>query len=320
MSSESQTIDLITTILAFISLISCVYVCISIIHAGYNVNPFRKENESIMQQKWIDIIFFMCITDGLHTIPMIVNWFPQAFGISWPYSEFTCKLIGISAQFLTIQSPLWHILLAYNLAFLLKGHKISDLNKQRIKLYSLMFIIPFICTIIPIFGHDYGSSLTMEEEYSDIDCWLKSRSYQMIFAVVGSISVLIHFAVLIYAYYKLNNSSNQLRPHYVSIIKKMSGYIIVYFILRFFPLIERIYEFIDTPPFWLLCCQHIGITLLGIGNAFIFIINEYLYSNNNITKRHTKYEQTSDIFSTSTDSTLISSKNIDNDPIFTTTN
>ncbi len=216
---EKDLLSVPTVFLGFLSLLSCIYVCLSAMESGYMPcrrwrkrckRKKKKEKEQLLNKSnpnihgstiaihghyatsparpgqlpekkketssesdssggkrrvngessigMVDIIFWMSLVDGLHEIPEIVNWFPQAFHMSFFYGNKVCIGIGLLAQFCAVQSPMWHILLAYHLAYLLSGkHGVLELlTSQRNYHYFLVNIIPFIGTLLPLIFGEYG--------------------------------------------------------------------------------------------------------------------------------------------------------------------
>ena len=150
----------ITGIFSFLSVLGSLYVCLSICIQGYrpccnnttntpsiihgniqeNHRKFLRHNYIMM----IDIIFWMCITDCLHALQMCLIYSPQIFVPTdvWFYDGIdgiTCKILSIWGIFTSIMSPIWHILLAYHLLYLLRGGTIASLNKQ--KKYHFIFAV-----------------------------------------------------------------------------------------------------------------------------------------------------------------------------------
>ena len=95
----------------------------------------KSKKEYIMM---IDVIFWMCVTDGLHAAQMCTNWLPQSFIDGFSYGNIMCKFIGVWAMWASIQSPLLHMLLAYHVFYLLIGNSLESLNKQ--KKYHFIFV------------------------------------------------------------------------------------------------------------------------------------------------------------------------------------
>ena len=157
--NKSEVLSLLTVFSGFLSFLGCIYACINIYNEGYkpckcnknwrNQRPTISGNvlntpltmelvESITHVKreryiiMIDIIFWMCITDGLHGIQMMITWTPQTKiligNINWFYNAFECKIIAFFAMILSFQSPTWHIILAYHLWYLLFGYTLQTLK------------------------------------------------------------------------------------------------------------------------------------------------------------------------------------------------
>eukprot|EP01084_Bolivina_argentea_P019884 36970_1 len=336
---ESKILSIPPVICGFISFIACIYVCISAIRNGYiPCKPLKKKLPKSMswqalQQKlkrqsskettsniefgaplhnhkstkysdsnhptmMVDILFWMCVCDGLHAIQIICNWFPLAFNL--PFWDMTgCYILGISAQFLAIQSPCWHVLLAYNLGYLLLDGSINKLSKQKKYQFIIVNIIPFICTILPFIYNEYGkyqNNIT----YNDIECWITSEKWQYMYVIAICLSLMLHYIVIIIAISKWKSySESGFDYHFKFIIIKLLRFIVIYTIIRFFPVLNRIWEFAspNPPPFVLIAAHHIGVSLLGLSDAVVWCINQkqipYQKTNSftnlkNAKKRHHK--------------------------------
>ena len=175
-----------TSIFALFSVIACVYVCLSNDMSHYRsfcikrnniecnvdgndgirsnmVNNNDNNDDKIQNdvrvpvkkvQKYIimiDVIFWMCVTDGLHGIQMCLVWVPQIFinANVWFYDDqgIMCKIISVMANFLSVLSPLWHMLLAFHLFYLLKGYSVHSLNKQKKYHYIVIVLVYYICIL-----------------------------------------------------------------------------------------------------------------------------------------------------------------------------
>ena len=246
------------------------------------------------------IIFWMCVVDGFHMIPIIVNWIPQMIPESvnngWFFNPTECTIIGVVAQFCCIQSPLWHILLAYHLGiyhmsvcytyifyilyilkstgYLLCGGSLEKLAKQKHFHYALVILIPLIATIIPAFMPENNG---YQENQMDLDkdCWVVGAS-QYIFMSCISLSLAVHYMVLLVAVYQFKKYKEfvAFSFQYYQIVIKLSRFVFVYTLVRLFPLIERIWEAIGGVPYWLVLLQHLSIALLGLTNAIVWFWNQ----------------------------------------------
>ena len=148
------------SVFAFLSVIACICVCINIILIGYKpcyniINGFKKSKSGIDRFIVMEVIFWMCITDGLHLLQMLLIWIPQIFVDPhiWFYDGYNgimCFIISIIGTFICIQSPIWHIILVYDFLYILKSHSISKLtllNNQK----KYQFIIAIIVLIYIVY-------------------------------------------------------------------------------------------------------------------------------------------------------------------------
>ena len=192
----------------------------------------------------------------------------------WPLS--TCKLLGVTAQFLAIQSPCWHCLLAYNLGYLLCGGSISRLSKQKKYQFIVVNLVPLIATILPYAYHEFGR-YENNIKYHDVECWIKSEQWQYMYVGFICLSLVFHYTVIVIAISKWKHySQSGFDQHFKFVVIKLLRFIVIYTIIRFFPVMNRIWEFPspEPPPFALICAHHIGISLLGFSNAVIWRINQ----------------------------------------------
>ena len=301
MVSDKELVSRPTVILSILSVISCLYVCISAYNAGaFSLNWCRQNcckscrkkkkrgvlhhsrTASILRAQnsvmMTDIVFYMCLTDGLHATEMALNWFPIALNSSsWVFwNKLQCKILGIIGQFVCIQSPVWHLILAYHLGYLLCGGTLDKLNKQKKYYFILVILIPLIATIIPAIYYQYGKYI--DTSY-DFECWLKSENWQFIWVGAVMFSLFVHYVVLIIAFCKWRqNMLAALLGYYKLIVIKLSRFVVVFTIVRLFPSIERIYVLWCgqdcAVPVWLICAHHWSVASLGLSNGIVWIINQ----------------------------------------------
>ena len=293
---------LLYCIIAFISLITCIIVCITIYHIGYNpfkcfISPNKEINQSLVPKNnsnhimMIDIIFFMCVVDGLHCVSMILNWLPQALSLPF-WKNISCQIIAGYAMFFSMQSPLWHILLAYHLGYLLLGYRLTSLNKQKKYQYILINVPPIILTILPIFFGEYGDYVTNN---TDHDCWLLQPNWQLIQVILTIISLLFHYIVVILAFIKYRESFkhnySNVSVYLQRVMIRLFRFVLCYTIIWILPTIERILEFYHNTPNWLVRAHHISIASLGFANGIIWIINQKC-DTKIMDKEHQTYNET----------------------------
>ena len=142
--------------------------------------------------------------------------------------------------------------------------------KQRYIQYFFVIFVSVIATIIP-FCMDSQNGYSENDLDGDKDCWLKGHS-QYIFIVAITASLLLHYFVLLAAFMHFRRS--KYRKSQIIIIK-LCKFVIVYTVIRFFPLIERIHQIFDeNVPFWLILLQHVSISALGLSNALVWFWNQ----------------------------------------------
>eukprot|EP01084_Bolivina_argentea_P207905 354630_1 len=113
-------------------------------HSQLQIEPPSTVTNSNHPLRMLDLVFWMCLFDGLYAIQIICNWFPLAFNLPF-WTTNQCHIFGMSLQFLSIQSPCWHVLMAYNLGYLFLDGSIKQLAKQKKYQFILVMIIPLIC-------------------------------------------------------------------------------------------------------------------------------------------------------------------------------
>ena len=141
----------------FCSITACIVSMISIIANIYvycNVHPCcyciinkckRKTNNKVIQRRkkniFTDLIGWMCITSGIHSLATLLIYLPKVYGHhpinQWIYDKYGIILLCYVATY--IQSPIWHMLVAYYFYQLLSGNKVSSLERQ--KKYLCLFAI-----------------------------------------------------------------------------------------------------------------------------------------------------------------------------------
>ena len=143
----------IISVVSLISIISCMYVCLSILFNGYLSCPSitkSKHNVTINNQYKHSImtivIFWICITDGILGIRCLLLYTPQIFvpSIDWfygRYNDIMCNIISIVDIFCRIQNSLWHIILAYNFLYLLRLKSLEKLLKHQNKYHYFIVMI-----------------------------------------------------------------------------------------------------------------------------------------------------------------------------------
>ena len=274
-------------VFSFLSFLSCVYVCYESYKKYNNIRNDvirHQTNNKHTTYGFSDIIFFMAFTDGLHDIELFLNWLPQGISFIHPWSNKFCNILGIFGQFLGVQSPLWHMILAYNLIYLLYGEtgSLDELAKQKIYQYTLVFIIPTITTIIPGIFKQYGKYQN-NTDYSDYECWLISDSWQLIWTVTNILALLIHLVSLLYALCKWKNAKEKHESQVFSLFYRkvcvnILRFVLVYTLIRIMPITSRIVEILQpnnyTLPLWAIITHHVFISLNGVGNLLVWIWNQ----------------------------------------------
>lgn len=120
-------------------------------------NDIRNSNDFIVT----NIITYMAIFDLILSIWSLTIYIPQIISNKFHFSSLICKMLGIIGQFSGISSPLWHLIVAFCLFYLLTSNNYYNYNKfalaniKSILIFSLIMIV-IIITIIPIIGNAYG--------------------------------------------------------------------------------------------------------------------------------------------------------------------
>ena len=249
-------------------------------------SSFSRGSRPLQQSDTVSLIFMMCITDILWNIFLILNWAPLTLDSFNEYlfpfwSESFCEVLGIYAQIASVQSPLWHLLLAYNLGYLLVRGTLTSLNhlhRRRCRQYLFAMITPILLAVLPMFFTKYG--IYENDNSFDKECWIKSERWQLILISTVLLSLLVHYLVLSMLcckYRKQMRASNgRCSLSYESAIDRLSRFVFVYTVIRILPAIERIWECFTTgpPPFWLICGHHWSVASIGIANALAWHINQ----------------------------------------------
>ena len=293
-----------SSVLGFVSFVASYYVVVSSLYfktklinnqknaykkIGKKVNPandIRLTNDYTVT----DIIMWMSLTDLIFDIWLLLNYVPQSISETFRYSDNICKIVGIIGQFGGTASPLWHLIMAWNLFYLLTK-KDNHYNKftlinQKPTLIVLLLICTIMGTIIPIIGGAYGK-FTNNQQFSEWECWINKKDYQLIIFIPIIISVFFHYIVLIIACFKYVKTKSYTTA-YVILIKRLIVWIIVFSIIRIIPAIVRfmsIFNLDDDEPFILIALHHYCVGLWGFGNGFVWFYNTKC-SNVNTTTLH----------------------------------
>ena len=156
----------VLSIVSLLSIISCIYVCLSLILNGYT--PCKSTNyQSLIII--IDIIFWICITDGLIGLRSLCMFTPEIFidfkdiEHGWFYDGFKdtmCDILSIVDIFFRIQNSILHIILACNFIYILRLKTFEKLLKNQKKYCCVIistliivrsefvFIYPVYCFIV----------------------------------------------------------------------------------------------------------------------------------------------------------------------------
>jgi len=238
-------------------------------------SPFGRISldESIIMT---DVIFWMCITDGLHSLQMFITFIPQVFTTSHVFGDSGCIVIGIFAMFLSIQSPLWHIILAYHLLYLLLGYSLQSLGKQKKYHFIIALFIPTIVTLIPIPLHEYGPWSPYKIPLS-YNCYLTTDGWQFIQIALILFCTFIHYIVLLICCYKLIRlcDKRSFKTYLYNIITKYLRFVIVYTIVWTLPALAKIHQIKNkyNVPVWLNIALNCCIAFTGFANAIVWIWN-----------------------------------------------
>ena len=148
---------IVINIASFISIISCIYVCFSILYNGYlsctSLITKNKHNTSMNYQYkhslMTILIFWICVTDGLIGLRCLLLFTPQIFvhPSNWFYDGYNgimCDIFSITDIFFRIQNSLLHIILAYNFLYLLRLKSLQKLLDQKKYHYCIVIIVTFL--------------------------------------------------------------------------------------------------------------------------------------------------------------------------------
>eukprot|EP01084_Bolivina_argentea_P022625 42051_1 len=275
-----------TVALSFLSITSCLCVCIISLKEGYvgcqcNRKKRYQNRGSIDKKNMIsmEIIFYLSLCDGLWSIELFLNWFRQIDWLNISYwTDSQCIILGMYSQFLGCLSPLWHVLLAYHLCYLLFGGGLKSLEKQKYCHYLIIVLMAIIATLAPLYPHNhYGTYKNphLPNNIKDYECWLKSVDYQLIWAIISILSLVIHYFTLIMAFYRWKQTSFFiLSPVYYHICVKILRFVIVYTLLRLPATIDRLIEICSGKSYWgFIILNHYCQALIGFANFIVFMYN-----------------------------------------------
>ncbi|ETO34721.1 hypothetical protein RFI_02367 [Reticulomyxa filosa] len=290
--SESRILSVPTVFVAILSVCSCEYVCFSTWKAKQKSNVYQRNS------LFVDNIFLMALCDGLNALWCILNWLPSALTIFdpsksslWQYDETVCKLLGMFSQFVGTSSPLWHVLIALSLFYLILGFPLSTLARHKNKLFFGIVITGIVLTIIPFCYGAYGRIKTVG---NDSECWINQKTLQLTEYVPIVLSVAFHNVITVimgvqYCRYKYKHYADveqhliSRRPHYSAVLSdKMAAFVIVFTLVRVFPTVNRIYGLIhDSSPLWLVLLHHVSIASVGLGDGLVWYCTRKQHSSNN---------------------------------------
>lgn len=261
------------------------------------LNPNAKQSNDYLV---VDIIFWMSFFDLFYCIFLGVSYTSNAFNRTSSFfmkspnesfekdylgdSKLSCVIVGIGLQFFAIASPLWHVLIAWCLFFLLIGYRLDKLANQKIWHVIFIMLISIIFTILPAFAdkkniNHYGQfyNFKYEKEYYSPECWIIGE-YQLLLWVLVLISLIFHYITLITACIKYKKT-RAFTKAYLYLIRRLSAWVFVYTVVRIFPTIERVWVLVDQKnvPLWLVLVHHWFISSLGIANAAVWYVFVFVF-------------------------------------------
>ncbi|ETO15571.1 hypothetical protein RFI_21792, partial [Reticulomyxa filosa] len=322
-----------TVLMATLSICSCGYVCNS--SWEYRKKPKTCQRNSL----FVENIFLMSLCDGANALWCVLNWLPGALTIFntskdslWTYDETTCKILGIFSQLAGTSSPLWHVLIALSLFYLMLGYPLPALIRHKNKLYIAIIMTGLeqrtnkanaktiatnnsvILTIIPLFFDAYGSFANLP---NDNECWIKKKNYQMteyipvLFSVAFHDTVTLIVAIKYYRHkYKHQQDNDQcfISPetdYNRILVNNMTAFVCVFTLIRAFPTVDRIYGLTsNNTPSWLVFLHHVCIASVGLGDGLV-----WYYSNRN--RQHSNFSDQTRVNEEAANSQKTATSNID---------
>mmetsp|Transcript_70996 Transcript_70996/g.87100 ORF Transcript_70996/g.87100 Transcript_70996/m.87100 type:complete len:362 (-) Transcript_70996:33-1118(-) len=300
-----------TTILALLSFIASLYVFISAFHfktklINNQIINFKKIGKKIDPTNDIrltndytvtDIIMWMSLFELIFDTWLLFNYLAQTISDTYHYSEYVCRLLGIFGNFGGLSSPLWHLIMAWNLFYLLTNKSRNDyfnydkfsLIKQKPTLISLLLIFTISGTIVPIIGRAFGE-FNNSQHYNEWECWIYKKGYQLIVLIPIIVSVLFNYIVLIIAYIRYVKTKSYTFA-YKLLIKRLIVWIVVFSILRSIPTFVRlmgIFHLTDDIPFILIAAHHYCFALWGFGNGLVWWINRNCVDTSRLTPQYSQ--------------------------------
>ena len=288
-------------VLEFFSILCNVYVFVSskLFQRNLIDRAYATRNESIIKSvksshDYIitNIISWLVCIDTLNGITTSLGIIPLAFDLP-PLTTTLCTLSGMCGQFFGTLSPLWHILLASYLFYLLtivsniqNGSNYSNSKHEYLQNPKIYFwtkfafiLFCFLCTIIPFFVHPHCYKEVRNyydaknEEYYGAECWVTGY-WEWIQYVIIILSLLFHYLVLILAFEKYNQTKAYTNA-FIFLVDRLVVWVVVFSIIRIFPTLDRIWSVIDdkTVPLWVVVSHHCCLGAIGIANGIVWYLN-----------------------------------------------
>ena len=243
------------------------------------------------------LIFWMSVIDTFYALATIVS-----DGTHWTHTSPFCVAVGFFTQLIDMYSSLWKLFITLYFFYLLiidikqqipaqlqyesqtQKHNRNDCIFSTIHLIIIM--LSLLGALLPLFwsqnnfkkyyGMLYNYTSKNNEHYA-AECWLKG-DFQFIFYGVLFVTILCDFIVLLLAIYKYNQTKSYTNA-YLLLIKRLSAWVFVFWIVRIIPFIDRVFglyygENKWNPPIWLALGHNYMTASLGIANGLVWYFNK----------------------------------------------
>ena len=284
-----------TIFFACISVICDIYVIVSTHHIMIRLYlTYGSQSRSIHDYIICQLVYWL----GMINLAFSGVLIPQ-YAIQWTNIDSWCIIVGFLGQFNTLITSFWHILFSGYLFYLLKyenpncnklnfANNTRDVNYHRIFSYSPIIIIflSFVGSVLPLFyKNSYGILYAFTDNSGNkygTECWLLSF-WQLIAYGALLLSLLFDVIVLLLAVYKYYQTK-WFTNAYLSLIKRLSIWVIIFAITRILPFIDRLLILMCgdnyNAPLWLVLAHNYTLASFGIANGIAWYFNRKIKPSN----------------------------------------
>lgn len=231
--------------------------------------------------------------DAFYDIAYSFNYAPNIFSNHpcYEYAPTECTAVGFSNQFLALMSPLFHMLIAISLLYLLFGYKLDNIIHYRYYIFIFILFFSLFIAIIPLFFPNNKNHYQTFNNYQnktntvfDCECWIKDSILQFVLLFVPIIiSLCLHYLTLIILCVKWKQAWKYAFKFKI-LIQKLIPWVIIFSLLLMFPIIYRVWTFINSfennsraknykIPLFFVFLHHWSRASVGIGNGIVWYYN-----------------------------------------------